>query len=175
MIARICRWLFDCRPFAALCFVLGGSLAAASVDEFAPDATLYSLLATCLYLPAMTWTGVIVEGIETRSDVRQRGKSRLIWTLIGCSILFDLVPLQPLENTWDAFRFTTAQGIFGWWIPLLLSACICFLATRVLVGAEKARQSVSTGAIGTFLQFVFIIFFVYFLQRRAQRLVRVNP
>ena len=175
MIARICRWLFDCRPFAALCLVLGGSLAGASVDEFAPDATLYALLATCLYLPAMTWPGVIVEGIETRSDVRERQKSRLIWTLIGCSILFALVPLQPLENPWDSFRFTTARGIFGWWTPLLLSACISFLATRVLVGAEKARLSAPTGAIGTFLQFVFIMFCVYFLQRRAQRLVRANP
>ena len=175
MIARICRWLFDCHPFAALCLVLGGSIAAVSVDEFAPQATLYSVLATCLYLPAMTWPGVIVEGIETRCNINELRKSRLIWTLIGCSILLALVPLQPLENIWDEFRFTSAQGILGWWIPLSVSACVYLLATRVLVGAERARQTVTTGSIGTFLQFVFLPFCVYFLQRRARRLVRTNP
>ena len=174
MIARIGRWLFDCHPYAVLCFVLGGFIAAVSLDYFAPQATPYWILATCEYLPALIWPGVIVEGIETRCDIRERRRSRLIWTLIGCSVFIALVSPPPLENASDSFRFTSARGILVW-MPLLLSACVSLIATRVLTGAEKANQTVTTGPIGTFVQFVLLPVCVYFLHRRAQRLARAGP
>lgn len=174
MIARIGRRLFDCHPYAALCFVLGGFIAALSLDYFAPQATPYWILATCLYLPALIWPGVIVEGIETRCGIREGRRSRLIWTLIGCSVFIALVFPPPLENASDTFRFTSVRGIVGW-LPLLLSACVSLIATRVLIGAEKSRQSVTTGAIGTFLQFVLLPVCVYYLHSRAQRLARSDP
>lgn len=175
MIVRICRWLLDVHPWTALCFVLGGFIAAASVDQFAPDAALYWVLGTCLNLPTRIWPGVIVDGIETRSDTRECRNSILIWTLIGFSIPVALMPLPPPENIADAFRITTVPGIVGWWLPLLLDMCVCWIATGVLTGAEREQQTVSTGPTGTFLQFVFVPLCVYFLQRRAQRLVRPDP
>ena len=123
----------------------------------------------------MIWPGVIVYGIETRSDTRKRRNSILIWTLIGCSIPIALMPLLPPENIADAFGFTTVPGIVGWWLPLLLDVCVCWIATSVLTGAEREQQIVSTGPVGTFLQFVLLPLCVYFLQRRSQRLVRSGP
>lgn len=175
MIARIGRWLFDCHPYAVLCFVLGGFIAAVSLDYFAPQATPYWILATCEYLPALIWPGVIVEGIETRCGIREGRKSRLIWTLIGCSVLIALASNPPMENTSDGLQFTSVRGIVYWWIPLLLSACVSLIATRVLTGAEKARQFVTTGPVGTFVQFVLLPVCVYFLHSRAQRLARSSP
>lgn len=174
MIVANGRWLFDCHPYAALCFVMGGSIAPVALDHFAPQATPYRVLATGLYLPAMIWPGVIVEGIETRCDIRERRKSSLIWSLIGCSVFIALMSSPTTDNASDAFRFTSVRGIVGW-LPLLLSACVVLIATRVLTGAEKARHTVTTGPIGTFVQFVFLPVCVYFLHSRAQRLARSNP
>lgn len=174
MIARIGRWLFDCRPYAVLCFVLGGFIVAVSLDYFAPQATPYWILATCVYLPALIWPGVIVEGIETRCGIREGRKSTLIWTLIGCSVFVALASPPPVENAPDAFRFTSARGILVW-MPLLLSACVSLIATRVLTGAENARQSVTTGPVGTFVQFIFLPVCVCFLHSRAQRLAHSSP